>query len=166
MKRKLIAGLLVVALVLSFGLLPATPALASLALVALWHFDDNAQASRGNNNHGTVSGATFVSGKFGKALSFDGINDYVNVADTTGTLDVNRITIEAWIYFDEALTTGHKNIVRKGYYGDRCYDLDIGLRATGEIAGWVNLVPLGSSGALIARGYVLSPGQWDHVVMT
>jgi hypothetical protein len=138
------------------------------ALVGLWRFNGDANDSSGYDNHGTVHGAGYSSGSpiMGEALSFDGVDDYVNVDDTTGTLDVDRITIEAWIYFDETLTAGHKNLVRKGYYGDRCYGLSIGLRATGEIAGWVNLGSAGGSGALIARGSVLSSGSWHHVAMT
>jgi hypothetical protein len=137
-------------------------------LVGLWHFYDNALDSSGNNNHGTVHGATYVDGMFGKALSFDGINNYVEVTDPGigSSLDVDRITIEAWIWIDPGLGTGQKNIVRKGYLGNRCYGLDIGLRAAGEIAGWVNLGLAGGSTALIARGSVLSPGSWYHVAMT
>jgi hypothetical protein len=46
-------------------------------LVGEWHFDGDAKDSSGNGNDGTIYGATFVEGKFGKALSFDGVDDYV-----------------------------------------------------------------------------------------
>jgi hypothetical protein len=66
----------------------------------------------GNENNGTLYNGsnvcsnpptpgcpTWVDGKFGKALSFDGVNDYVNVGsdkilDPGGT---NTFTIEAWV---------------------------------------------------------------------
>ena len=141
------------------GLLPG--------LVGLWRFDGDATDSSGNSNSGAVYQATYVNSPMGQALSFDGENDYVNVLDTNSSLDVDTITIEAWIYFDEKdLLKVHRNLVRKGYYGDRCYGLSIGLRAAGEIAGWINLGPSGGSGALVARGSVLSPGFWHHVAMT
>jgi len=38
-----------------------------------------------------------VNGTYGSALSFDGINDFVNVSDSP-SLDVDNITITAWIY--------------------------------------------------------------------
>jgi hypothetical protein len=44
-------------------------------LVAEWHFDEGegniVKDSSGNGNDGTIYGATWVDGKFGKALSFD-----------------------------------------------------------------------------------------------
>lgn len=46
-------------------------------LVAHYPFDGNADDISGNDNHGTVFGATFTSGKFGQAGSFDGVNDYI-----------------------------------------------------------------------------------------
>lgn len=52
----------------------------------------------GNGNTGTISGATrTTAGRFGSALSFDGVNDWVTVADAQ-TLDVTRMTLEAWVY--------------------------------------------------------------------
>jgi len=50
------------------------------------------------NNHGTIYGATWTDGKFGKALSFDGVDDYVKVADSASLDIADEITIEAWIY--------------------------------------------------------------------
>lgn len=68
-------------------------------LVALWHFDENtgttANDSTANSNDGTVYGASWVDGKLGKALSFDG-NDYVIVPDSS-LLEPDRITVEAWV---------------------------------------------------------------------
>lgn len=51
------------------------------------------------NNHGTVSGATLVSGldRLGKALQFDGIDDYVTVPDSPSLNITTAITIEAWV---------------------------------------------------------------------
>jgi hypothetical protein len=72
-------------------------------LVGLWHFDEGtgiiANDSSGNGNDGTLMGGTsWTSGKFGNALSFDGSNGYVLVADDAifefGTSD---FTVEAWI---------------------------------------------------------------------
>ncbi|MCK4826095.1 hypothetical protein KA005_60675, partial [bacterium] len=52
-------------------------------LVAHWKFDEGngtaAYDSSGNNNTGTLmNGATWVEGRCGSALSFDGSDDYVN----------------------------------------------------------------------------------------
>ena len=66
-------------------------------LVSYWKFDNNALDSLGNNNHGTVYGATYTTGKAGNALNFDGIDDYVNISDSNSLDITNFITIEAWI---------------------------------------------------------------------
>jgi len=47
-------------------------------------------------NHGTISGAKWKDGRYGWALEFDGVDDYVNVPDDP-SLDVDEITLSAWI---------------------------------------------------------------------
>jgi PGF-pre-PGF domain-containing protein len=69
-------------------------------LVALWHLNEGSGTmisdSSGNGNTGTISGATWIDGKFGKALSFDGVDDYVNVPDSVSLHAVNEYTFEFW----------------------------------------------------------------------
>jgi len=141
-------------------------------LVGLWHFDEEdgtiASDSSVYGNDGIVTGASWVAGQsgFGNALSFDGVDDYVNVSDINSSLDVDTITIEAWIYL-ETSQTGNHNIVRKGPWADRTYGLDIGTPGMNIIRGWVNQGPKGGSTALIANGgTVLETGEWYHVAMT
>jgi uncharacterized repeat protein (TIGR01451 family)/PGF-CTERM protein len=71
-------------------------------LVAEWHFDEGSgnvlKDSSGNGNDGTIYGATWVEGKFGQALSFDGVNDYVEVPDSPKLSGGgNSLTVEAWV---------------------------------------------------------------------
>ncbi len=77
-------------------------------LVGLWSFDgqdiygttaiDRSGSSPANN--GTLTGANGlpkpVMGKVGQALSFDGTDDYVSVADSN-SLDATNITLSAWV---------------------------------------------------------------------
>lgn len=91
--------------------------------VALWHFDSDADDSSGNDNNGTIYGAswipagpTWTSGLFDGALSFDGVDDYVEIPHTTSLDITDQIAVEAWINLD----TVDKNdplggtIIRKG----------------------------------------------------
>ncbi len=67
-------------------------------LVGEWHFDGNAQDSSGNGNHGTISGATFVTGISGQALSFDGVNDYVTSGNGSSlNFGAGYFSLSAWI---------------------------------------------------------------------
>jgi N-acetylneuraminic acid mutarotase len=57
-------------------------------LVGWWKFDEGsgtvAYDSSGNGNHGNLkNGATWTTGKIEGALSFDGVNDYVDLTSTT-----------------------------------------------------------------------------------
>ncbi len=70
--------------------------------VALWHFNEGSgnivYDESGNDNHGTIHGATWATGMFGPALQFDGVDDYVEVP-ASASLDItDAITLEAWIY--------------------------------------------------------------------
>jgi uncharacterized protein (DUF362 family) len=69
---------------------------------SLWHFSEGSGSTTydetTNDNDGTVSGATWTAdGRFGYALDFDGVNDYVQVPDDPSLNITGPITIEAWI---------------------------------------------------------------------
>jgi hypothetical protein len=53
--------------------------------------------SSGNGNHGKIYGATWVDGKYGKALSFDGVNDYVSTGKSLLN-NLSSFTLAGWIY--------------------------------------------------------------------
>jgi hypothetical protein len=69
-------------------------------LVGWWRFDEGsgtvAGDSSGNGNNGTIYGATWVPGKYGDALNFDGTDDYVEIPNSA-SLDPSIFTITAWI---------------------------------------------------------------------
>ena len=73
-------------------------------LVGSWHLDESsgniAYDSSGQGNNGTIYGATWTDGKFGKALDFDGVDDYIEIIHD-GSLYVwqgnSPATFEAWV---------------------------------------------------------------------
>ncbi|PXF60217.1 MAG: hypothetical protein C4B59_09675 [Candidatus Methanogaster sp.] len=73
-------------------------------LVAEWHFDEGSGSvladSSGNGNDGVIHGATWVEGKQGMALEFDGVDDYVKIFDDQSSDIHNEITVGAWINAD------------------------------------------------------------------
>ncbi len=67
-------------------------------LVAHYAFDGDATDGSVNSNHGTeYGGLSYVAGVHGQAVSLDGIDDYISVADDD-TLDLTTTgTISAWM---------------------------------------------------------------------
>jgi len=48
-------------------------------------------------NNGRIYGATWTDGKFGKALSFDGVDDYVDCGNDESLQMTDEVTLMAWI---------------------------------------------------------------------
>jgi len=76
----------------------------NLGLVGYWSFEDGvgdkATDFSGSGNTGTLTNmeaADWVAGKRGKALSFDGVNEYVKVINPTELNSTGAITLSAWI---------------------------------------------------------------------
>ena len=72
------------------------------ALVGAWSFDagtgTTAADATGKGHTGTISGATWsATGRNGGALSFDGVNDWVTVADANDLDLSNGMTLSAWV---------------------------------------------------------------------
>ena len=107
-------GLVVVLLLsgIQAGMAGGVQAQSDEGLVAEWHFDEGSGSVvkdiSGNGNNGTIYGATWVDGKFGKALSFDGMDDYVEI--TYGSLSpigsLSYFTTEAWIKTSDTSSIG------------------------------------------------------------
>jgi len=87
-------------------------------LVAEWHFDEGSGSvlvdSSGNGNDGVIHGATWVEGKYGGALSFDGRDDYVDCGNDE-SLDITDgdFTFEAW-FKSSTDVNNYQFILKKG----------------------------------------------------
>ena len=80
---------------------------------ALWHFNngsgDIAFDASGNGNNGAIHGAKWGYGKFGKALEFDGVDDYVSFPTLNGGNVFTAYTCELWFKTDT--TSGDHRII-------------------------------------------------------
>ncbi len=79
---------------------PADPG--TNGLVLLYAMEGNVQDTSGKGNNGTVSGEpAFGTGPngYGKALKFDGLNDYVNVPIGTLLSTLSNITVATWVNY-------------------------------------------------------------------
>jgi glucose/arabinose dehydrogenase/PKD repeat protein len=70
-------------------------------LVGAWGFDEPSGSTTsdasGSGNGGTISGAARTTGRNGGGLSFDGVNDWVTVADAPSLDLTTGMTLEAWV---------------------------------------------------------------------
>ena len=165
------------------------------AYAARWKFDENTSTSAyddsPSNNTGTVSGPTWITGKFGAALSFDGTDDTVTVENDDSLNLTQNFSIETWIWLDSGTTnpTRSGNTMYQGWVildaeGDGWDGYMFGIEAAVPTANsnnaWSRLSMLseqqapdgntcssfqeGSSGTVVGRGNV-TKGQWNHVAV-
>jgi hypothetical protein len=70
-------------------------------LIAHWKLNESQGSTAHDSaaeNDGTVHGAEWTPGKLEGAMSFDGVDDYVDVADNPSLDITDEITLAAWIY--------------------------------------------------------------------
>jgi hypothetical protein len=70
-------------------------------LVGCWRFDEGvgiaAHDMSGYNNNGTIHGASWCDGKYGKALLFNGTDNYVRIPHSNSLEITGDFTIMAWV---------------------------------------------------------------------
>jgi concanavalin A-like lectin/glucanase superfamily protein len=143
------------------------PAPDAAALVGAWGFGETSGSwaldSSGKGNDGAIMGATRTkSGKYGRALAFNGKSNYVKVADSP-SLDLSSgMTLEAWVYPNA--TSGSRTVVFKENLGTRheTYALYAGNntgKPTTEVATGPTYTTLDGSTLLTAK-------TWTHIAAT
>src|SRR5437667_6021458 len=111
----------------------------------------------GNNNTGALlGGAAFAAGRVNNALSLDGIDGRVLVANTTGLNLANALTLSAWINPAD-LSGVYHTVAIKGVPGLRGYGMNVK-------AGALNFVKVAA--ADVTSAVTLATGAWQHAVIT
>jgi hypothetical protein len=136
----------------------APPSPPQLNPIANWKFEDNALDNSGNGNNGIlINGPTFVAGKIGKALSFDGVDDHVVVSDTNILTPGTQATFVAWV-FPRAINENYDSIISKWDGTDEDEYL-VGLQTSGAISfAWH------TSGCMSSCGAQYGTGAYNDVV--
>ncbi len=133
-------------------------------LVAAYGFEENSGAAivdaSGQGNHGTIKEAVRItSGRYGKALKFDGVNDWITV-NHSDSLDLSTgMTLEAWVY-PQDLTIGNTVIVKETF-GGAVYNL----YASEDVIQPVSSFNDGQY-RIITGPDPLPENQWTHLVAT
>jgi len=131
-------------------------------LVGSWHMNEssgtNVPDTSGNNNHGTMTdmdpATDWVSGKYSSGLSFDGVNDHVDLPNDLGYS--NQVSAFAW-FKSQGTPAGGYHIIFGGQ------ELEISIpSATGEIRTGVYTTARYVSN----HGSGLLDGNWHYVGFT
>ena len=109
---------------IAFSVAPAPTA----GLVAAYGFNEASGTTvvdaTGKGHTGTISGATrTTTGKYGRALSFNGTNAWVTVADANDLDLTTGMTLEAWVNPTVLGAGTFRTVMMKEGVGDEIYDL-------------------------------------------
>ena len=124
-------------------------------LVAWYSFDGNASDMSGNGNHGTVYGATLGTdrnGVAGKAYSFDGVNDLIEVSDG-GALEITEnLSVFLWYKNLDDRTLPHLGLISKS---DRVPVRISGIEVTDYSTQWLVFLKGEYRGGVEIAGWIL-----------
>jgi fibronectin type 3 domain-containing protein len=137
-------------------------------LVAAYGFDEGTGTTAGDSTasglNGTLNGAAWVTtGKYGKALSFNGTSSLVTVADA-GPLHLSAaMTLEAWVYPTTASTNFATAVLKERGTTGLAYSLYVTDGANRPPSGYINVggVDRNATGTM-----VLPLNTWTHLAVT
>ena len=147
---------------------PAAPPPVSVTslvgLVAAYGFEEISGVSiadaSGNGNLGTIKEAVSITtGHSGKALKFDGVNDWVTVNDSASLDLTTGMTLEAWVY-PQSLTSW-KTVILKETAGEEVYALYANEDHNLPISIFYN-----GTWQVISSSNQLPIKRWTHLVAT
>lgn len=162
--------------IMAAGLLLLSASVAASAadpnLVSWWKFNETsgtvASDSAGSNNGQLVNGPAWTTGHNDGALHFDGVNDYVQVANNASLNITNAITVSAWVKRDVAGVWGYVLDKTTYTYPYNGYGLYVGLYDEVQFAATIGGSWEGSgapAGSVGAGSWYLLTGTFDGSAM-
>ncbi|MFI6321270.1 LamG-like jellyroll fold domain-containing protein [Nonomuraea sp. NPDC050556] len=112
----------------------------------------------GKGNNGTAASATWTTGKYGQAMSFNGTSSWVTVNDSSTLHLTNGMTLEAWV--KPTSVTGWRTVLMKEFGADLAYAI-MGSGSSGPAAFIYT-----TSGANAPAPSNLPLNTWSHVAAT
>ena len=174
MFSKNIVGILSLLLLLLSSMLSVNVRLASAdvagytqpqGLVGYWNFDQGsgtiAYDSSGNNNQGTIHGASRTGGKINGALNFNGQNNYVDCGKSETLDPTQAATLEAWINFNQ-LPSAANHIMEIASRSGGGTDLDLQVETDNRIKFFIGT---GTPNVAISNTVVVT-NTWYHIAVT
>ena len=135
-------------------------------LVGFYNFEEASGSTvvdaSGKGNTGTISGATRITqGRFGKALSFDGVNDWVTINDSASLDLTTGMTLEAWVYPTVNMSDWSTALVKENPSHGFAY----GLYANSDTSRPAGSIYIGGDKNLLGGPWLLA-NTWVHLATT
>jgi len=162
--RAFLCGTTTIVVLMSAGFAGAAAA-ATPVLVAAYSFysPSSVADASGNGNNGTTKNTSSVSaGKYGGALSFDGISSMVTVPDSASLHFTNGFTVEAWVDPASALGTAWQAVAVK----ERVGGVVFGLYANSNRSQPAAVAYTGTSEKTAYGTSQVAAGKWTHLAET
>ena len=136
-------------------------------ILGIWLFDEDikntVRDASGNGHDGQVFGKPkVVDGKFGKALSFSGAGDKIEIPHDD-VFTTPTFTLMAWVNVED-LATGWRMIVGKDAWPDRNYAMFVH-QNNGRLHCAFGTPALQDRGNFNSKGLIVD-GTWHHVAFT
>jgi hypothetical protein len=129
-------------------------------LVGLWSFNGTDISGTtvydrsGQGNNGTITGGvTKAIGKIGQGLSFDGVDDYVNIGSLHST---EELTLSVWIYTN-TVNGGTRAVLSDTAGANRSYQLEVNRTDA-------RLTFVHAATVILTNNTDILPNTWYHVV--
>ena len=137
----------------------------STGLVAAYGFNETSGSTvsdaSGSGNNGTISGATrTTSGKYGSALSFDGINDLVTISDAASLDLTTALTLEAWVR--PVVAVSGRTVILKEAGAEEVY----AIYSSEDLPRPLGAVRIGGAYKIATGASQLPLNTWSHLAST
>jgi hypothetical protein len=136
-------------------------------MVSYWKFEESSGTTAYDsvgNNHGLIYGSISTTGIVGNALSFDGVDDYIGIIDNNSNLNLDKITVLAWIFpeMQSSCIEGYHYIDKRNYWNIDEYTAYVRGNGKFEIAVITNAGMV----AFVSSIGLVNMNTWSNVAFT
>ncbi|MBU1089534.1 hypothetical protein KKF38_01950, partial [Patescibacteria group bacterium] len=164
----------IIGLVVLFGLAGVVSAVTfetgdcPTGMVSYWKFDEGsgttAYDSYDSNDGTLINGPVWTTGKVGNALSFDGVDDYVDLGGTV-LLKPDAFTFESWFNANSASSIGDRLIIEHNPSTNS--DLSKYLWISNDYDGIVSKIRISYlTGSWYSQSKITTLSEWNHITVT
>lgn len=133
-------------------------------LVSAWLFNDGTAKDLTGKNDGIIHGATKAAGKYGSSLSFNGVDNYVEIPDSPSLHLPEGLTVAAWM--NVKVGVDHGAVCWKGEKIGWGPNFSWRVATTSDTDMTWGRCPAGIEGWFATNGVTPATNQWVHVALT